>query len=69
MTTMIRINGEDQPMTVATVADLLRQEEIDPAVRGVAVAVNGVVAPKGAWETTALAAGDEIEIVKPFKGG
>jgi sulfur carrier protein len=69
MTTMIRINGEDQPMTVATVADLLRQEEIDPAVRGVAVAVNGVVAPKGAWETTALSAGDEIEIVKPFKGG
>ena len=56
-------------MTVATVAELLRQEDIDPAARGVAVAINGIIAPKRAWETTALAAGDEIEIVRPFKGG
>jgi sulfur carrier protein len=69
MSTTIRVNGEDQPMTVATVAELLRQEDIDPAARGVAVAINGIIAPKRAWETTALAAGDEIEIVRPFKGG
>ena len=69
MSTTIRLNGEVRPLTASTVADLLRQEEIDPAARGVAVAVNGVVAPKGAWGKTALSDGDEIEIVKPFKGG
>lgn len=69
MSTTIRVNGEVQPLTAATVAELLRQEEIDQATRGVAVAINGVVAPKGAWDTTALSAGDEVEIVKPFKGG
>lgn len=69
MSTTIRINGEARPLTVSTVADLLRQEAIDPAARGVAVAVNGMVAPKGTWEMTALSDGDEIEIVKPFKGG
>jgi thiamine biosynthesis protein ThiS len=31
--------------------------------------VNGVVVPAGAWRERALAAGDEVEIVKPFGGG
>lgn len=69
MSATIRVNGEDRPMTAATVAELLRQEEIDPDARGVAVAINGVVARKGTWEATVLSAGDEIEIVRPFKGG
>lgn len=69
MSTTIRINGETRPLTAATVADLLREEDIEPTARGVAVALNGTVAPKSAWETTTLSAGDEVEIVRPFKGG
>jgi sulfur carrier protein len=33
------------------------------------VAVNGVVIPAGAWPERSLAAGDEVEIVRPFGGG
>ncbi len=37
--------------------------------RGVAVAVNGQVVPRHAWDATRLAPGDEVEIVKLFAGG
>jgi sulfur carrier protein len=68
MSARIRINGRDEPLQSATVSDLLASRGI-VGNRGVAVAVNGVVVPAGAWRERALAAGDEIEIVKPFGGG
>lgn len=37
--------------------------------RGVAVARNGEVIPRGEWATTRLEPGDEIEIVRPIQGG
>ncbi len=37
--------------------------------RGLAVAVNGHVVPRHAWDATRLAPGDEVEIVKLFAGG
>ncbi len=37
--------------------------------KGVAVAVNGAVVPAGSWAEARLAAGDRVEIVKPFGGG
>ncbi len=37
--------------------------------RGLAVAVNGAVVPRHAWDVTRLAPGDEVEIVKLFAGG
>ncbi len=37
--------------------------------RGLAVAVNGQVVPRHAWDATRLAPGDEVEIVKLFAGG
>lgn len=64
----IRINGQEETLTVATVADLLRARGIDGR-RGIAVAVNGVVVPAGAWRERPLAAGDDVEIVRPFGGG
>ncbi len=69
MSAAIRVNGDPRPLTAATLAELLRQEAIDPATRGIAVALNGRVAPRHAWVETTLKAGDEVEIVKPFKGG
>lgn len=65
----IRINGEERRLEAATVAELLRAEGVDPARRGVAVALNGAVVPRGAWPAAALAPGDEVEIVKPVSGG
>ena len=69
MSATIRLNGEDHPLAVTTVSDLLREQEIDPAARGVAVALNGTVVPRRDWGATPLAQGDVVEIVKPFAGG
>ena len=68
MTLAIRINGRDETVAAATIAELLRARGIDEK-RGVAVAVNGAVVPAGRWREHALGAGDEVEIVRPFGGG
>lgn len=68
MSAQISINGRDEPFTPATVAELLKARGID-GKRGVAVAVNGVVVPAGDWRDLSLAAGDRVEIVRPFGGG
>lgn len=64
----IRVNGQDQPL-VATLDALLRDKDIDPGRRGVAVAINGAVVPRAAWTQTALRDGDTIEIVRARQGG
>jgi len=68
MTIEVCINGRDERLASATVADLLAARGIASA-RGIAVAVNGEVVPSGAWRERRLAAGDKIEIVRPFGGG
>jgi sulfur carrier protein len=68
MTAHVRVNGRDEAVQADTIADLLAARGITSA-RGLAVAVNGVVVPAGAWHSRSLAAGDEIEIVRPFGGG
>jgi sulfur carrier protein len=64
----IRVNGNDEALAAPTVAALLRARGIERP-RGVAVALNGAVVPAAAWRQTRLAAGDEVEIVRPFGGG
>ncbi len=68
MTPNIRVNGKNETLTTATVAELLQARGIVRA-RGVAVAVNGTVVPAAHWPERRLASGDEIEIVRPFGGG
>jgi sulfur carrier protein len=36
---------------------------------GVAAAVNGAVVRRAAWDTTALADGDEVEVLTAVQGG
>lgn len=69
MSAVIRVNGEDRRLQVATVMELLRAEGVDPGRRGVAVALNGAVVRRADWSAATLAPGDEVEIVKPFAGG
>ncbi len=64
----IRINGKDEALAAATVAELLLARGIERP-KGVAVALNGSVVPRAAWLDTRLASGDVIEIVRPFGGG
>ena len=75
----LRVNGEARPLGDGTLAAVLEAEAVNTksvaspsgssGARGLAVAVNGQVVPRHAWDATRLAAGDEVEIVKLFAGG
>ncbi len=70
----LRVNGEARPLGDGTLAAVLESEavsthSVSSGARGVAVAVNGQVVPRHAWNATRLSAGDEVEIVKLFAGG
>jgi sulfur carrier protein len=65
----IRVNGEDEPLSVATLEALLVAREIAPDRRGVAVALNGSVVSRAHWAETRLTAGDIVEIVLAKQGG
>ena len=65
----LRINGKDSELAATTIAELLAEQGIDPKARFLAVAVNGAVVRRAEWQAAALAAGDNVEIVRPFQGG
>ena len=65
----IRVNGETEPLLVATLAALLEEKAVDTGQRGIAVAVNGAIVPRAAWPRTQLSPGDSIEIVRARQGG
>ncbi len=68
MNAVIRVNGKDEQVSAATIAELLAARGITKP-KGVAVALNGAVVPASGWGAAKLAAGDRVEIVKPFGGG
>ena len=64
----VLINGEMQDIAQAgNIADLICQLQLDSCKT--AVSINRVIIPKGHHQTTALADGDEIEIVEFIGGG
>ncbi len=65
----LNVNGELRPLGDGTLTGVLEAAAVDTKARGLAVAVNGQVVPRHAWDATRLAPGDEIEIVKLFAGG
>jgi sulfur carrier protein len=69
MTPKVRINGEERPLAGARVVDVLQALGIDPRRRGVAVAINGTVAPRTTWTAALLSGGEDVEIVRPLQGG
>jgi thiamine biosynthesis protein ThiS len=67
-TISITVNGEPRQLRVpATVADLLAQIGLD--MRKVAVERNLEIVPRSTYAATALAAGDQLEIVHFIGGG
>ena len=65
----IRVNGESEPLAAATLAALVAEKALDTAQRGIAVALNGAVVPRAAWDVTLLKPGDNVEIVRARQGG
>jgi sulfur carrier protein len=64
----IVINGEPhelpEEITLGTAVSM-----VTSAATGVAAALNGDVIRRVAWESTRLAAGDEVEVVTAVQGG
>jgi sulfur carrier protein len=42
---------------------------VEPGARGIAVALNGEVVPRSAWDATGLEAGDRVEVLTAAQGG
>jgi sulfur carrier protein len=67
---IVVVNGERRELergtTVARVVELL---DIDPAGRGVAVAVDGAVVSRSRWTQTEVGDGALVEIVAAIQGG
>ncbi len=63
------LNGEPTELAPgATVAALVAGLDV-PDGRGVAVAVDAEVVPRGEWETRTLTVGAKVEILRAIQGG
>ena len=66
----ILLNGEARELAPGTtVRALLEALDVPGGARGVAVAVDAEVVPRGEWETTELDDGARVEVLRAIQGG
>ena len=66
----IELNGEPRELPAgATLADAARAAGASEDARGVAVALDGEVAPRAKWPSTPLAEGSRVEVLAAIQGG
>ncbi|HTE62078.1 MAG TPA: sulfur carrier protein ThiS [Solirubrobacteraceae bacterium] len=66
----IVLNGEAHDVAPGTtVRALLQALDVPGGARGVAVAVDAEVVPRGEWETTKLDEGARVEVLRATQGG
>ena len=64
----LTVNGTPQTLPErTTLADLMTWE--NAAGRGCAAAVDGVVVPRGSWDTFLLSDGSSVEVLTAVQGG
>jgi sulfur carrier protein len=64
------LNGESAEIEAgAAVAQAVEAAGAEADGRGVAVAVDGEVVPRGEWDSTELREGQRVEVVKAVQGG
>jgi sulfur carrier protein len=67
---VITLNGERSDLHPGTtITTAVVRAGLDPQARGVAVAVDGEVVPRAAWESFALAADARVELLTAMQGG
>ena len=66
---MIYVNGDPRERTGATIAELLADLGVEPAARGVAVAVDGEVVPRAEWPRRQVNEGERVEALSAMQGG
>jgi sulfur carrier protein len=70
MTMRVTVNGEPRELPLGTtVAIVVVSLPGAPEGRGLAVALDGEVVPRGAWGQTELAEGARVEVVAAVQGG
>lgn len=66
----VLLNGERHELSgTATVAEAVEAVGGEPSGRGLAVAVDGDVVPRGEWNETHLEAGQRVEVLRAVQGG
>jgi sulfur carrier protein len=64
------VNGEAHELAPGTtVRDLLEALDVAGGERGVAIAVDAEVVPRGEWDTTELDDGARVEVLRAIQGG
>ena len=67
---IVELNGRHAELPQgATVAQAVEAAGGDTERRGIAVAVEGEVVPRGEWERTGLREGQAVEVVRAIQGG
>ena len=68
--TMVMLNGERRHLGGrGTVAEAVELAGAPEGGRGVAVALDGEVVPRGEWATTEVREGQELEVLRAVQGG
>ena len=66
----VTVNGRQRQLAEeASVADAVAVSGAPAAPRGIAVAVDGEVVPRGSWEITKLRDGQRVEVLQAVQGG
>lgn len=70
MSVRVIVNGAQRELPDgATVASVVSALAHSPDGRGVAVAIEGQVVPRGSWQDTLLVDGSQLELVVAVQGG
>jgi sulfur carrier protein len=67
--TVVTINGERRELGEAATVEVAVRAAGAPDGRGVAVALDGEVVPRGEWSTTEVRDGQEVEVLHAVQGG
>ena len=65
----VTVNGRETEIDTCRLDAMLTEIGIATVRRGIAVAVNGTVVPRSAWQSTRIDDGASIEIVGAVQGG
>jgi sulfur carrier protein len=67
---IVQVNGEPVELSDdATVQTVVEGLDVESGRRGIAVAVNAEVVPRGEWERRRLSEGVHVEVVTAIQGG
>ena len=67
--TVVTLNGERCELGERATVEAAIQATGAPDGRGVAVALDGEVVPRGEWATTEVRDGQQVEVLRAVQGG